>query len=100
MPSLRPRLDSPPGIGGHPAATARNLPGKRATVSHQMAARRMLFSRFEVRIEDRQRHGLAWGEPVGPARHHPAVEVKGATDTALRVGRDDDRWFAQAVLNV
>ena len=29
--------------------------------------------------------GTAWGEPVDSVRHEPAVEVKGATYTALRV---------------
>ena len=35
--------------------------------------------------------GQAWGERVDVARHQPAVEVKGATYTALRVARDRRR---------
>ena len=39
-------------------------------------------------------------EAVDPARHHPAVEVKGATYTTLRVARDGDAWSAQTVIDV
>ncbi|HYL17080.1 MAG TPA: archease, partial [Burkholderiales bacterium] len=33
-------------------------------------------------------------------RHHPAVEIKGATYTALRVACEGDRWVAQTVIDV
>jgi tRNA nucleotidyltransferase (CCA-adding enzyme) len=34
-------------------------------------------------------------------RHQPAVEVKGATYTALKVARDEQgRWVAQCVVDV
>ena len=36
-------------------------------------------------------NGTLWGEPVDVARHAPACEPKGATYTALRVGKDA-RW--------
>ena len=45
-------------------------------------------------------HAQAWGELVDPARHHPAVEVKGATYTALRVARENGEWVAQTVVDV
>jgi len=54
-------------------------------IVYEMATRHMLFGRFEVRIDGDQLEGRAWGEPVDVARHHPAVEVKGATLTQLRV---------------
>ena len=67
----------------------------------EMAVRRMLFSRFSVRIEDGRLTALATGEPTSPERHRPAVEVKGATLTTLRVARaDDGRWTAQTVVDV
>jgi tRNA nucleotidyltransferase (CCA-adding enzyme) len=43
---------------------------------YEMATRRMLFSAFVVTIEDSHLQATAWGEPVDPARHEPAVEVK------------------------
>ena len=67
---------------------------------YEMATRRMLFSRFRVTLDGNRLAGEAWGEPVDPARHHPAVEVKGATYTALRVAREDGGWFAQTVVDV
>jgi SHS2 domain-containing protein len=67
---------------------------------YEMATRRMLFSRFAVRLESDGLAGEAWGEPVDAARHHPAVEVKGATYTMLRVARADDGWVAQTVVDV
>jgi tRNA nucleotidyltransferase (CCA-adding enzyme) len=67
---------------------------------YEMATRRMLFSRFAVRIDGGRLSGEAWGEPVDPPRHHPAVEVKGATYTTLRVAREGDGWSAQTVIDV
>ena len=69
-------------------------------VIYEMATRRMLFGRFVVRLEGRRLAGEAWGEPVDAARHHPAVEVKGATYTTLRVAHDGRRWTAQTVVDV
>ena len=67
----------------------------------EMAARHMLFSRFEVRIEDHRLVAAAWGEAVDPSKHQPAVEIKGATYTELRVGRDESgQWMAQCVVDV
>lgn len=66
----------------------------------EMSARRMLFSRFAVRLDGARLHGEAWGEPVDVARHHPAVEIKGATYTALRVANEGGHWVAQTVVDV
>jgi len=67
---------------------------------YEMATRRMLFSRFAVAIDGGRLTGTAWGEPIEVARHHPAVEVKGATYTALRVARAESGWIAQTVVDV
>jgi len=68
---------------------------------YEMATGKMLFSRFSVRIEGTHLEAQVWGEPVDVARHRPAVEVKGATYTALRVARDDSgQWLAQTVVDV
>jgi tRNA nucleotidyltransferase (CCA-adding enzyme) len=69
-------------------------------VIYEMATRRMLFSKFRVRIEDGKLSGEAWGEPVQAGRHSPAVEVKGATYTTLRVARENEGWIAQTVIDV
>ena len=68
---------------------------------YEMATRKMLFSRFTVHLNDHSLHATAWGEPIEVARHQPAVEVKGATYTALSVKRDEEgRWIAQCVVDV
>jgi len=67
----------------------------------EMATRRMLFSRFEVEIEGDRLRGCAWGEPVDIERHQPAVEVKGATLTELKVAQmADGMWIAQCIVDV
>jgi tRNA nucleotidyltransferase (CCA-adding enzyme) len=68
---------------------------------YEMATRKMLFSRFTVRLNDHSLHATAWGEPIEIARHQPAVEVKGATYTELSVKQDEQgRWIAQCVVDV
>ncbi|HFD79754.1 MAG TPA: archease [Gammaproteobacteria bacterium] len=68
---------------------------------YEMAVRQMLFSRFEVHIEGAQLQARAWGEPLEPARHRPAVEIKGATFTELKLAQDaSGRWVAQCVVDV
>lgn len=67
----------------------------------EMATRRMLFGAFVVTIEDWRLAATAWGEEVVPARHEPAVEIKGATYTELKVERmADGHWLAQCVVDV
>ena len=68
---------------------------------YEMATRKMLFSRFEVHVGDHALHATAWGEHVDVVRHHPAVEVKGATYTDLHVAQDKGGlWVAQCVVDV
>ncbi len=68
---------------------------------YQMATQHLLFGRFEVHIAGHHLSARAWGEPIDVARHQPAVEVKGATLTSLRVGQDPDgTWVAQCVVDV
>lgn len=70
-------------------------------IIYEMATHHMLFSRFMVQMDDHRLQARAWGEPLDVARHQPAVEVKGATYTALRVAQEPDgRWVAQCVVDV
>jgi tRNA nucleotidyltransferase (CCA-adding enzyme) len=67
----------------------------------EMATRRLLFARFEVRLSGHRLEGRAWGEKVNVAKHQPAVEIKGATLTSLRVGQQSGgQWVAQCVVDV
>ncbi len=68
---------------------------------YEMATRRMLFSRFAVRFAGSCLQATAWGEAIDVSRHQPAVEVKGATYTALLVKQDaNGAWLAQCVVDV
>lgn len=69
-------------------------------IVYEMATRRMLFSRFTVEISGHALRGRAWGETVDAERHRPAVEVKGATYTALAVRQEGERWIAQCIVDV
>ena len=67
----------------------------------EMATRKMLFSRYKVDIQADRLSARAWGEPVDVERHQPAVEIKGATLTELKVEKQDDgQWLAQCVVDV
>ncbi len=67
----------------------------------EMAVRRMLFSRFSVRITGTRLEGEAMGEKIDVEHHRPTVEVKGATYTSLRVEQNTDgQWQAQTVVDV
>lgn len=66
----------------------------------EMATRRMLFSRFAVHLDGTRLNAQVWGERADVARHHPAVEIKGATYTTLRVTQQDGGWMAQTVVDV
>jgi SHS2 domain-containing protein len=66
----------------------------------EMATRHMLFARYHVEILDGSLRGVAWGEAVDVARHHPAVEPKGATYTALAVRQQGGHWVAECVVDV
>jgi SHS2 domain-containing protein len=68
---------------------------------YEMATRKLLFGRHEVHIKAHRLTARAWGEPMDAAKHQPAVEVKGATYTALRVAQEaNGEWVAQCVVDV
>ncbi len=67
----------------------------------EMAARHMLFGRFDVALDGQRLHATAWGEAVDRQKHQPAVEIKGATYTELKVARTESgQWLAQCVVDV
>ncbi len=49
----------------------------------EMSTRNMLFSQFEVFIENGRLQASVWGEPINVKHHQPTVEIKGATYTEL-----------------
>jgi SHS2 domain-containing protein len=68
---------------------------------YEMATRRMLFGQFKVEISTNGLTASVKGEEVDVARHQPAVEIKGATFTLLKVAQDaSGQWIAQTIVDV
>lgn len=68
---------------------------------YAIATRNMLFSQFEVVINNHRLQAKVRGEAIDLERHHPAVEIKGATFTELKVAQDSNGdWSAQCVVDV
>ncbi len=67
----------------------------------EMATRGMIFGSFDVVIDGNCLQATVRGEAVSRERHAPAVEIKGATLTELRVVEDQPGlWRAQCVVDV
>lgn len=62
--------------------------------------KQMLFSRFDVTINDHDLKASIFGERIDEQKHETAVAVKAATYMQLKVGRVKDGWFAQCVVDV
>lgn len=68
---------------------------------YEMATRKMLFSQFDVSISGDQLNARVCGEVVNREKHQPAVEIKGATLTELKVMQQaDNSWLAQCIVDV
>lgn len=68
---------------------------------YEMATRGMVFGEFRLALSDGHLKGEARGESLDRLRHAPAVEIKGATYTALKVAREaDGLWTAECVIDV
>ena len=68
---------------------------------YEMAIRKMLFSRFKVTIQNEKLTAIATGETIDIQKHQPAVEIKGATYTELKVQHlENGQWLAQCVVDV
>jgi SHS2 domain-containing protein len=67
----------------------------------QMATRGMIFGRFTVASQGMHLEGEMAGERIDVDRHQPAVEVKAATMSCLRVVCDTTGvWTAECVVDV
>ena len=74
-------------------------------VIYEMDVRKMLFGRYEVKIENVKRENLklsaiAWGEKINFDRHSPAVEPKAVTLNQLSVKEENKEWTVQCVIDV
>ena len=67
---------------------------------YRFDSQRLLFSRFEARVDAAGLTGVAWGEPFDPARHALAHEVKAITYHGLKVERTADGWLAEVIVDI
>lgn len=71
------------------------------SIIYEMAVRKMLFSGFKVDLNGDKLIAEISGEQVDILRHQPAVEIKGATFTTLKVIQNSDlEWMVQTVVDV
>jgi SHS2 domain-containing protein len=70
-------------------------------IIYEMDTRNSLFSVFDVQLSsDLKLNAIIKGEKLDPQKHHPAVYVKGATYTALKVCQENKLWVAQCVIDI
>ena len=70
-------------------------------IVYQMATHNMLFAKYQVSISDNKLKARLCGEQVSQQKHQPAVEIKGATFTELKVAQSSNgEWIAQCIVDV
>jgi SHS2 domain-containing protein len=60
----------------------------------------IVFGHFEVQVRDDGLTGRAWGEPIDPARHLLAHEVKAITYHELKVVEIEGEWLAEVIVDI
>ncbi|MCU0704594.1 MAG: archease [Fimbriiglobus sp.] len=63
-------------------------------------AHRVLFGRFDVSVKESGLSATAHGEPLDPARHRLAREVKAITYHGLKVEQTPSGWMAEVVMDI
>jgi SHS2 domain-containing protein len=63
-------------------------------------SRRMLFSRFDVRVSGNRLSAEAYGESVDSSRHALEHEVKAITYHGLKVERSGEGWLAEVIVDI
>jgi SHS2 domain-containing protein len=69
-------------------------------IIYKMDTLNMLFCEFNIKLDHLNLEATIKGEPIDRNRHQPAVDVKGATYTELKVYKEKGRWIAQCVIDV
>jgi SHS2 domain-containing protein len=67
---------------------------------YRFDAEHRLFSKFEVKVDEKGLTGSAWGEPFDPMRHELCHEVKAITYHGLKVEKLDDGWLAEVIVDI
>jgi SHS2 domain-containing protein len=67
---------------------------------YRFHADHLLFSRFEVSVQDNRLTATAAGEKVDPARHQLDAEIKAVTYHGLKLIQQDDGWLAEVIVDI
>jgi SHS2 domain-containing protein len=67
---------------------------------YRFDAEHLVFSRFVASVGEAGLAGTAWGEPLDPARHVLAHEVKAITYHGLRVEQEGAGWVAEVIVDI
>lgn len=67
---------------------------------YEMDIKKMVFGKVEVHLINHSLEADITGESVDLKKHDPAVDVKGATMTELKVEKINGEWVAQCVVDV
>ena len=60
----------------------------------------LVFSRFQVRLQDFSLEAAAWGEVFDPKIHTIKTEIKAVTYHQLEVAKSDQGWRAQVIFDI
>jgi len=66
----------------------------------EMDVRKMLFGKYEVKINGLKLSAVAFGEKVNFEKHSPVVEPKAVTLNQLCVKKENGKWIVQCVVDV
>lgn len=66
----------------------------------EMDTRKILFKKFHIQIVDGVLDAECVGQKIDSSIHEPAVDIKGATMTELKVEEINKEWIAQCVVDV
>ncbi|MDD4974720.1 MAG: archease [Bacteriovorax sp.] len=67
---------------------------------YEMDTKKILFNKYKVHISNGVLDAECSGERVNSVSHDPAVDIKGATMTELKVIHVKDQWIAQCIVDV
>ena len=60
----------------------------------------IVFSKFNVIINNFKLEGKAFGEPVNRKKHNPKTEIKAVTYHRLKVSKENGIWRATVILDI
>ena len=69
-------------------------------ILYEMSTRQMVFSKFEISIENDKLTGFAYGEKLDISKHEPASEIKGISYCDLKVANENSKWIAQCIVDI